>query len=62
MVKSSGVRTGAGEVLWQKKRSAQARDCELFAHGAVPAEDLMLIKPKTLCGARFRWPNAKLSD
>jgi hypothetical protein len=62
MVKSSGVRTASGEVLWQMKRSSQARDRELVARGKVSAEDLMLIKPKALRGARIRWPNAKLSD
>ena len=50
MMKSSGVRTASGEVLWQMKRLSQARDRELVARGAVSAEDLMLIKPKALCG------------
>jgi DNA-damage-inducible protein J len=62
MVKSSGIRTVSGEILWQMKRSSQARDRELVARGAVSAEDLMLIKPKALRSARIRWPNAKLSD
>jgi hypothetical protein len=62
MVQSSGVRRASGEVLWQMKRSSQARDRELVACEAVSAEDLMLIKPKALRGARIRWPNAKLSD
>lgn len=44
MVKSPGVRRASGEVLWQTKRSFQARDRELVARGAVSAEDLMLIK------------------
>jgi addiction module RelB/DinJ family antitoxin len=61
-VKSSGIREVSGEMLWRMKRSSQARDRELVARGAVAAEDLMLIKPKALRGARIRWPNAKLSD
>jgi hypothetical protein len=32
------------------------------AHGELSAEDLMLIKPKTLRRASIRWPNTKLSD
>jgi hypothetical protein len=44
------------------KRASQARDRELVARGAVSSEDLMLVKPKDLRGARIRWPNAKLSD
>jgi DNA-damage-inducible protein J len=60
------VREVSGEMLWRmkrsSKRSSQARDRELVARGAVAAEDLMLIKPKALRGARIRWPNAKLSD
>jgi hypothetical protein len=62
MVKSSGIREVSGELLWQMKRASQARDRELVARGAVSSEDLMLVKPKDLRGARIRWPNAKLSD
>ena len=61
-VKSSGIREVSGELLWQMKRSSQARDRELVSRGAVSPEDLMLVKPKALRGARIRWPNAKLSD
>jgi addiction module RelB/DinJ family antitoxin len=61
-VKSSGVRVVPGELLWQMKRVSQARDRDLVARGAVSAEDMMLIKPKTLRGAKIRWPNVKLSD
>lgn len=61
-VKSSGIREVPGEVLWRMKRSSQARDRELVARGAASPEDLMLVKPAALRGARIRWPNAKLSD
>ncbi len=62
MVKSSDMRGVSGELLWQIKRSSQVRDRELVARGVLSPEDLMLVKPMALCGARIRWPNAKLSD
>jgi DNA-damage-inducible protein J len=61
-VKSRAVRVASGKRLWQMKRASQARDRDLVARGAFSAEDVMLVKPKDLRGARIRWPTAKLSD
>ena len=58
----SSVRVVSGSKLWQMKRSSQARDRQLVASGVLSAEDLMLVKPQSLRGARIRWPKAKLSD
>jgi hypothetical protein len=44
------------------KRAAQIRDRELVAQGTLSGEDLMLVKPGALRGARIRWPKTKLSD
>lgn len=61
-VKSGGARVVSGNQLWQMKRTSQARDRQLAARGLLSAEDVMLIKPNALRGARIRWPTAKLSD
>jgi addiction module RelB/DinJ family antitoxin len=61
-VKSGAAQRVSGKRLWQMKRASQARDRDLLARGALSAEDVMLIKPKALRGARIRWPTAKLSD
>jgi addiction module RelB/DinJ family antitoxin len=61
-VKGGGVRVVSGKRLWQMKRASQARDRDLLARGTLAIEDVMLIKPKALRGARIRWPTAKLSD
>ena len=61
-VKGSGPRVVPAKLLWEMKRVSQARDRELVARGALSAEDLMLVKPKDLRGARIRWPKTKLSD
>jgi DNA-damage-inducible protein J len=58
----SDVRVVSGKRLWQMKRASQARDRRLVARGALSADDVMLVKPKALRGARIRWPTAKLSD
>jgi hypothetical protein len=44
------------------KRVAQKRDRELVAAGKLSVEDLMLVKPDALRGARIQWPKTKLSD
>ncbi len=61
-VRSPRVREASGADLWQMKRIAQKRDRDLAAAGVLSAQDLMLVKPDLLRGARFRWPKSKLSD
>lgn len=62
MANGSDRRPVSGELLWRMKRSQQARDRDLVARGAVSPEDVMLVKPTALRGARIRWPKAKLRD
>lgn len=61
-VRNPGFREASGRQLWQMKRAAQERDRRLVAEGALSSEDLMLVKPAALRGARIRWPKTKLSD
>lgn len=48
--------------LWAMKRKSQARDRDLLARGAMAPEDLMLLRPKRLQGARVIWPDVPLID
>jgi len=61
-VRSPGVREASAAQLWEMKRRAQQRDRDLVAAGKLSAEDLMLIKPDALRGARIQWPESKLTD
>jgi DNA-damage-inducible protein J len=61
-VKNDPARAVSGAQLWQMKRASQKRDRNLVATGKLAADDLMLVKPKALRGAKMRWPTVKLSD
>jgi hypothetical protein len=61
-VHDPSVRVVSGKLLWAMKRKAQARDHELAACGDVPAEAMLLLRPKRLEGARIEWPDTSLTD
>lgn len=48
--------------FWRMKREAQARDQELLASGEISSEEMWLLKPERLRGARLRWPDVSLID
>lgn len=61
-VRDSAVRVASSKRLWAMKRKSQARDRDLLARGAVAQEDLMVLRPKRLQGARITWPDVPLID
>ena len=61
-VRNPGVRSASGERLWAMKRNAQERDQRLVAHGDVPPEAMLLLRPKRLEGAQIQWPEGSLLD
>ena len=53
-----GVRCVSQKHLWAMKRKAQKRDRELVARGKLRPEDVLLIRPDMLEGAKIVWPDA----
>lgn len=61
-VRDPNLRVVSGKHLAAMKRAEQARDRDLAAAGALPAEARLMLRPERLEGAEIQWPSGSLLD
>lgn len=61
-MRDASVRVVSGKHLLAMKRKAQARDRELIASGKISPENIVMIRPDQVRGAKIKWPDVPLID